>query len=177
MAFPVRWQLFCNCSGLCSSQPAILFSYHIRHRYNLLALTHNAAQAANQHRGDGDGGDTDLWGYIGVNGSSIRKVADWLLPYATGKAKWPYSQNSDTPSWATMYECFRYASVAYKSEAYERAACLVEKVDRNRRATRDGAGDPAGGVLYRRVGSEEMVGTLNKDLLNLLVPPIFSVDC
>jgi len=88
-------------------------------QYNLMALVQNADQAKNS------GSEVNLWEYVGAKDGSIRAVVDWLLPYATGAVKWPYEQNSEQPSWSSMFPVLRAASIAFQNKSYEEAACKV----------------------------------------------------
>lgn len=127
-----------------------------------MALTLNADLARNS-------GSADLWGHTGPKGQSIRLALDWLMPYATGKLKWPYSQNIDPPSWGSMFEVFRRASVQFKNETYEEAACHVVKGSA-------AVSEPFNPLeLAGPVGDDPSGYT--KNLLNILVPPAFEVQC
>lgn len=77
-------------------------------QYNLEAYASIADQAVNTGLG------VDNWGFKNKQGGSIRGAIDFLLPYATGKEKWPYSQ-IEPATWGGMFEVFRRASIAYNS--------------------------------------------------------------
>ena len=131
--------------------------------YNADALANSAAMVANARQQQQEEGESkvgiktpetdlpDVWGYRNATtNASLRGVIDWLLPYATGTAAWPYPQHSEAPNWSNLFSLFRRASIAYESRAYEVAACVVVK----------GEG-----------------GKYANDELNLLNPPHFKVEC
>jgi hypothetical protein len=89
-------------------------------QYNLMALSECADLAA------GLGAANDVWGFETEDGRSLRKSIDWLMPFATGAAKWPYRQ-PETPNWGTMVVVMRRASRRFKNETYEEAACTILK--------------------------------------------------
>jgi hypothetical protein len=68
----------------------------------------------------GDHAGVDLWRYHTPDGRSIRKAVDFLVPYATGKKKWPYSQLSPI-SYADMASLLRRAARAFRDPKYEQA--------------------------------------------------------
>ena len=97
----------------------------------------------------------DVWAFQTADGRSLRRAVDWLLPYATGAAPWPYAP-PQAPSWIGFWEPLRLASIAYRSEAYERAGCEVMK-----RAA------PVAGNTREYQTS----------LMNLQHPPLYQVTC
>ena len=87
----------------------------------------------------------------GGTGRSLRKAIDWLTPYATRHTPWPYSQPK-TPDWMTMFSVLRRAATAYGERTYEEAGCAV----------------------LREMGKSK---NYNEDIMNLQLPPTFSVTC
>ena len=80
--------------------------------FNLRALTELAVLGS--HVG------VDLWHFQTVDGRSMRKALDFLLPYSTGK-KWPYKQISEMHSDDLAGPLFE-AAAAFKDPEYEAAA-------------------------------------------------------
>jgi hypothetical protein len=68
----------------------------------------------------GEHAGVDLWRYHTQDGRSIRKALDFLVPYATQKKKWPYSQLSPIP-YSDMAVLLRRAGRAYRDRKYEQA--------------------------------------------------------
>jgi hypothetical protein len=68
----------------------------------------------------GEQAGVDLWHYRTADGRGIRKALDFLVPYATQKKKWPYSQLSPI-SYSDMAVLLRRAGRAYREPGYEKA--------------------------------------------------------
>jgi hypothetical protein len=66
----------------------------------------------------------DLWHYQGEKGRSIRKALDFLVPYATGKKKWPHPKATDF-RYEWMVALLRRAANAYGEPKYEQAISQV----------------------------------------------------
>ncbi|HKS96405.1 MAG TPA: alginate lyase family protein [Terriglobia bacterium] len=63
----------------------------------------------------------DLWNYQAPNGGSLRKGADYLIPFATGDKRWPYKQI--TPFRASeLHPVLRLAAVGWKNPKYRAIA-------------------------------------------------------
>eukprot|EP00045_Choanoeca_perplexa_P002990 m.28050 g.28050 ORF g.28050 m.28050 type:complete len:322 (-) comp11807_c0_seq1:193-1158(-) len=107
--------------------------------YNLEAFTHVAALASYSN--------VTLWSYQGPGNRSIRQALDFLLPFATGAAVWPYSQIIKY-SWDGLALPLRHASVALKNETYETLLCTLF-------------------TNYEEYESQE---------LNLIAPPIYNIS-
>eukprot|EP00730_Choanoeca_flexa_P014588 TRINITY_DN6431_c0_g1_i1.p1 TRINITY_DN6431_c0_g1~~TRINITY_DN6431_c0_g1_i1.p1 ORF type:complete len:425 (+),score=59.44 TRINITY_DN6431_c0_g1_i1:181-1455(+) len=82
--------------------------------YNLEAFTHVAVLASYSN--------VSLWHYQAPGNRSIRQALDFLLPYATGKAVWPYSQIIKY-SWDMLALPLRHASIAFTNSTYEKILC------------------------------------------------------
>lgn len=114
-------------------------------QYNLAALS-QCADLAN-----GLGTANSVWDFETEDGRSLRNSIDWLLPFATGVAKWPYRQ-PEKPNWEAMVPVLRRASRYFRNSSYEHALCLVLK--------------QAGKQRY-----------YSRSVLNLQVPPVFTISC
>lgn len=63
----------------------------------------------------------DLWNYSTTDGRSIRKVIDWLSPFALGEKKWRYKQITPLEQ-ERMYPILQIAAVKYRDTYYADAA-------------------------------------------------------
>lgn len=111
--------------------------------YNLQAMTMNADLASSM-------GAIEVWGFETADGRSLRKALDWMLLYAVGEEKWPYSEETAS-TWTQLWEPLRRAAGAYGERSYEEAACHILA--------------SAGKTNY------------GSDVMNLRIPPRHSVSC
>ncbi len=62
----------------------------------------------------------DLWNYVAMNGSSIRKALDRLVPYVGREADWPYPDlgDHDAKDWSLLLSqaAFRYRAAQYRTK-------------------------------------------------------------
>jgi hypothetical protein len=74
----------------------------------------------------------DLWNYETQDKRGIRKVLDWLLPFATGAKKWSYQQIS---TWQPekLAPLLRRAALQYREMAYENALSKLPGVTADQR--------------------------------------------
>jgi Alginate lyase len=72
--------------------------------------------------------DVDLWNFQTKDGRGIRKVIDWLIPYATGQQKWTHEEIAGVES-HDMVVPLRRAAAAYHDEKYETAISHFHGVD------------------------------------------------
>ncbi len=96
---------------------ATSFHYSV---YNLSALTLLADL--------GNRVDADLWNFQTTDGRGIRKVIDWLIPYATGQQKWMHEEIAGVAG-HDMVVPLRRAAVAYHDEKYETTISHLPDVD------------------------------------------------
>ncbi|MBI5475266.1 MAG: alginate lyase family protein [Ignavibacteriales bacterium] len=66
----------------------------------------------------------DLWNFTTTDGRSIRKVIDWLTPYALGKNKWTYPQIVPMEI-ERMYPVLKTAAIKYNEPAYSKHAKII----------------------------------------------------
>jgi hypothetical protein len=74
----------------------------------------------------------DLWNYETQDKRGIRKVLDWLLPFATGAKKWSYQQIS---TWQPekLAPLLRRAALQYREMAYENTLSKLPGVTADQR--------------------------------------------
>lgn len=90
------------------------FSYSA---FNLDALSRLAFEAEDV--------DVHLWDFHAKDGASMQAALDYLLPYATGKRKWPYTAINGEPRDALISPLL-LAALRFHSEKY---LALAEKID------------------------------------------------
>jgi hypothetical protein len=66
----------------------------------------------------------DLWDYQTDDGRSIRKVIDWLVPFALGKKKWAYPQIVPMEV-ERMYPVLQLAANKFHDTSYANAALSI----------------------------------------------------
>jgi hypothetical protein len=76
----------------------------------------------------------DLWTYSTTDGRSIRKVIDWLLPYAIDEKAWKYPQIVPMEK-ERIYPILQIASVKYKDSKYLDSAKRIPGIDVTRLRT------------------------------------------
>lgn len=65
--------------------------------------------------------DEDLWSYQSNDGRSLRRGLDYVLPYMTGKKKWPYKQIDEMSVSPSDVGLFFLAARQYHDSQYLRA--------------------------------------------------------
>ena len=63
----------------------------------------------------------NIWDYRTADGRGIRTALDWLIPFASGKMKWPYGQINGLKKGAA-FPLLRQAAVKYQSRVYRQLA-------------------------------------------------------
>jgi hypothetical protein len=91
----------------------------------------------------GENVDVDLWNYQSVDGRSIRRALDYLVPVALGEQKWTYQQLGEWPP-QMLFPLIRRAAAKYEDRQFANLLGRVPKVDATDR-TRLLTPDPAGG--------------------------------
>lgn len=66
----------------------------------------------------------DIWNYRTEDGRSIKKVIDWLIPYALGEKEWKYPQIVPMER-ERIYPLLRLAHRKYHDESYAEAAAKI----------------------------------------------------
>jgi hypothetical protein len=89
------------------------------HRANLLAAL-DIAQLTDHFNG------IDLWNYQTPKGASLRKSIEFLIPYFTGKKKWPYfkKETFTIPDFA-RWRLLRRAALGFADPRFEKAARAI----------------------------------------------------
>ena len=75
----------------------------------------------------GESVGVDLWNYKTVDGRSIKRAFDYLLPFALGE-KWPYQQLGEWPP-EMLFPLLRRAAVKYRDEHYKTVLAKTPPVD------------------------------------------------
>jgi len=70
----------------------------------------------------------DLLDYVTPDGRGIRKVVDWLIPYAVGEKAWAWEQITDFDS-RSFFEVFRRAAIYYRDPRYEEVLRVFDEAD------------------------------------------------
>lgn len=109
----IGWQIEPNGSQPLELRRTRSFHYSM---YNLQALFDLACLGT--HVG------IDLFRFATPDGRSIRRALDFLIPFATGKAQWPYPQ-IDEPRWYILAEILRRAAVHFHEPKYEESMKLL----------------------------------------------------
>ncbi|HEX2932562.1 MAG TPA: alginate lyase family protein [Candidatus Binatia bacterium] len=69
----------------------------------------------------------DLWNFETPDKRGIRRALDWLTPFATGKAKWPYKDISGFQP-EKLAPLLRRAAMRYRDPGYEEALNKLPKI-------------------------------------------------
>jgi hypothetical protein len=89
------------------------------HRCNLM-IAFDIAQLADHFE------DIDVWNYKTLDGASLRQSMEFLVPFFTGKKKWPYfaGDEFEIPGVAS-WRLLRRAALGFKDYSFENAANQV----------------------------------------------------
>ncbi len=97
------------------------WSYSVMNLRGLMALA-----VLGEHVG------VDLWNYQTVDGRSIRKALDYLLPFALGQQKWPHQQLGEWPP-QELFPLLRKAAAKYRNPQYQALLLKIPDVDQANR--------------------------------------------
>jgi len=75
----------------------------------------------------GESVGVDLWNYKTVDGRSIKRAFDYLLPFAMGE-KWPYQQLGEWPP-EMLFPLVRRAAARYEDQRYQSLIAKIPKLD------------------------------------------------
>jgi Alginate lyase len=76
----------------------------------------------------GENLNVDLWNFQTMDGRSIRKALDYLIPFACEQKKWPYQQIGEWPP-EMLFPLIRKAAEKYPDQRYKSLALKTGKVD------------------------------------------------
>jgi hypothetical protein len=65
----------------------------------------------------GENAGIDLWSLQSADGRSVRKALDYLVPFVSGKEKWPYQQIIEFKT-AEISPLLAIAALKYKDPSY-----------------------------------------------------------
>jgi hypothetical protein len=74
----------------------------------------------------------DLWNYETADKRSIRKVLEWLIPFATGEKIWPYKEISSVEP-QKLAPLLRQAANIYREPRYEKVIAKLPKLSSDER--------------------------------------------
>jgi hypothetical protein len=98
------------------------WSYSIMNLRGLLQLA-----ALGEHVG------VDLWNYETIDGRSIRKALDYLLPFALDGQKWPYQQLGEWPA-QELFPLLRKVAAKYRNRQYRALLLKIPNMDETERS-------------------------------------------